>query len=90
MATLCRVYAVTYRETIAVKRLLGYSLTGIFAPAFVMVAVVSAISILATVLLGSTAGSIAAAATFVFQLILLAVQSRTLSSGQVQVMIKSE
>ncbi|WP_140444255.1 MULTISPECIES: hypothetical protein [unclassified Bifidobacterium] len=90
MATLCRVYAVTYRETIAVKRLLGYSLTGIFAPAFIMVAVVSAISILATVLLGSTAGIIAAAVTFVFQLILLAVQSRALSSRQVQVMIKSE
>ncbi|WP_125981124.1 hypothetical protein [Bifidobacterium goeldii] len=90
MVTLCRIYAVTYRETIAVKRLLGYSLTDIFAPAFIMVVAVSAMSILAAILLGSTAGIAATAMMLVFQLILLAVQSRTLSSGQVQVMIKSE
>ncbi|MBT1161652.1 MULTISPECIES: hypothetical protein [Bifidobacterium] len=90
VATLCRIYAMTYRETIAVKRLLGYPLRRIFAPAFTLIITVSAIVLLAALLLGSQAGVIAAAVTMLFQLVLMTVQSRTLATSQLQTMIKTE
>ncbi|KAB8289416.1 amino acid ABC transporter permease [Bifidobacterium ramosum] len=90
VATLCRIYAMTYRETIAVKRLLGYPLRRIFAPAFTLIVTVSAVALLAALLLGSKAGIIAAGATMLFQLILMTVQSRTLATSQLQTMIKTE
>lgn len=88
LTALMRLYSTTYRESMAVKRMLGYSSSSIFAPAFVLVGVVCASAVTAAALSSSRSAILGIAVMSAAQLILFVFLARTLSRLQLTIMLK--
>ncbi|WP_216404550.1 hypothetical protein [Arcanobacterium phocae] len=89
ITSIVKIYAVSRRETIAVKRLLGHPLVGIFLPPIILVSATTVICMLAATLLGSTSGIVVSAGCGIIQIILLSYQARRATQATLSTMIKT-
>jgi hypothetical protein len=89
IAALVKIFAISRREEIAVKRLMGHPLLGIFLPPMLLIITVSSLCVLGALALRSNSAVAIAAVAGILQIVLLLFQARRASRTQVSQMIKA-
>lgn len=83
-----KLFSDNYRDQVAVKRLLGYSLTNIYKPVFLLVLITGAFAIIASFLMRSRFAPVYMSITLLLQLLILSAQSRKISMRTISGLIK--
>lgn len=89
IASLVILFSLSHREQIAVKRLLGYPLYGIFLPPLLLVIGTSLVGMIVSVLLKSSSGAIVVFFFGLIQVAFLLYQARISTTSQLNAMIKT-
>jgi hypothetical protein len=88
LITLMKIFSTTYRESLAVKRMLGYSLARIFAPAIALIGITSFLAILSVILLESTSAILANLIMLLIQALMLTLLTKRYSQLQLSSALK--
>lgn len=88
VVSLVKMFSITRQEQVAVMRLLGYSLTRIFLPPIILVALTTLVCVVASLLLRSTSGVVTVLIFGLLQLVLLLYQAKRASMRGIVSLIK--
>jgi hypothetical protein len=88
LTTLLKLFSTTYREALAVKRMLGYSLIRLFAPAIAVTGVAGAGAVVAVIVVQSTSAILANITMIVVQALMIALLTRRYSRLQLSSALK--
>ncbi|WEG08865.1 hypothetical protein PU630_16735 [Microbacterium horticulturae] len=88
LIALLRLFSNTYRESLVVKRMLGYALMQLFAPAILVIGVTGAIAVIVAILLQSTSAILGSIILLAIQLALVTFLIRRYSRLQLSSALK--
>ena len=88
LVTLMKLFSTTYRESLAVKRMLGHSLSRLFAPTIIVVGAAGALAVGSAILAQSTSAVLANVVMLIIQSLMIAFLGRRYSRLQISSTLK--